>query len=68
MHGLPLVIESVGELGQRVEKGFQWPVVVANDRLLGAWRALISASDALEASHRRVAVEMRIVKAMLRLE
>jgi hypothetical protein len=66
-NSLPVVIESVGELGQRVERGFAWPDDSATDRLLGVYRALLSADAALERSRQRVAIETRVVKAMLDL-
>jgi hypothetical protein len=47
---MPQVIESVGEHGQRVERGFAWPEDIATDRLLGTYRALLSADEALERS------------------
>ena len=31
---MPIVIESVGDQGQRVEQGFEWPDDSATDRLL----------------------------------
>jgi hypothetical protein len=65
--GLPTVVESVGELGQRVERGFAWPDDSATDRLLGVYRALLSADAALERSRQRVAIEVRVVRAMLDL-
>jgi hypothetical protein len=52
---MPSVIESVGELGQRVEQGFVYPDDIASDRLLGVYRALLSADAALERSRQRVA-------------
>ena len=30
---MPIVIESVGDQGQRVEQGFEWPDDSATDRL-----------------------------------
>jgi hypothetical protein len=65
---MPTVIESGGELGQRVEQGFVWPDDSATDRLLGVYRALLSADAALERSRQRVAIETRVIRAMLRLE
>jgi hypothetical protein len=64
---MPIVIDSVGELGQRVERGFEWPDDSAGDRLLGTYRALLSADAALERSRQRVAIEARVIRAMLDL-
>ena len=33
---MPIVIESVGDQGQRVEQGFEWPDESATDRLFKA--------------------------------
>jgi hypothetical protein len=69
MRNMPTVIEHTGEQGLRVERGFAYPDDdIASDRLLGVYRALLSADAALERSRQRVAVETRVVRAMLRLE
>jgi hypothetical protein len=64
---MPTLIESVGEHGQRVERGFAYPDDLASDRLLGTYRALLAADSALERSRQRVAIETRVVRAMLDL-
>ena len=33
---MPIVVESVGDQGQRVEQGFEWPDESATDRLFKA--------------------------------
>jgi hypothetical protein len=65
---MPTVIESIGEHGQRVESGFAWPDDSATDRLLGVYRALLSADAALERSRQRVAIETRVIRAMMELK
>jgi hypothetical protein len=65
---MPAVLESVSADGIRTESGFQWPDDSATDRLLGVYRALLSADAALERSRQRVAIETRVVKAMLELK
>jgi hypothetical protein len=65
---MPTVIESISADGIRTESGFTWPDDSATDRLLGVYRALLSADAALERSRQRVAIETRVIRAMLRLE
>jgi hypothetical protein len=67
MRTMPIVLESTRPDGIRTEHGFVWPDDTARDRLLGAYRALLSADEALERSRQRVAIEARVVRAMLDL-
>jgi hypothetical protein len=67
MHNtMPIVIESMKD-GIRTESGFAWPDDIASDRLLGTYRALLSADAALERSRQRVAIEALVIRAMLDL-
>jgi hypothetical protein len=64
---MPVVIESVGEFGQRVEQGFIWPEASDTADLINSYRALMRAEETLARSRRRVAGEAKAVREMLNL-
>jgi hypothetical protein len=64
---MPVVIESIGEFGQRVERGFAWPEASETAHLINSYRALMRAEETLARSRRRVAGEAKAVREMLNL-
>jgi hypothetical protein len=64
---LLIVIESVGDQGQRVEQGFIWPEASETADLIASYRELMRAEEILARSRRRVAGEAKAVREMLNL-
>jgi hypothetical protein len=64
---LPIVIETIGEQGQRVEQGFTWPEASDTADLINSYRALMRAEETLARSRRRVANEVKTVRDTLNL-
>jgi hypothetical protein len=64
---LPIVIETIGDQGQRVEHGFIWPEASETADLINSYRALMRAEETLARSRRRVAGEAKAVREMLNL-
>ena len=64
---LPTLIESIGDQGQRVERGFAWPEASETADLINSYRALMRAEETLARSRRRVAGEAKAVREMLNL-
>ena len=61
---MPIVIETIGEFGQRVEQGFIWPEASDTADLINSYRALMRAEETLARSRRRVAGEAKTVREM----
>jgi hypothetical protein len=51
---MPIVIESSGAQGQRVEHGYVWPDDSTTRELVNAYSALLTAEQSLENSRRRM--------------
>jgi hypothetical protein len=64
---MPVVIESVGEFGQRVEHGHVWPDDSTTRELCNAYSALLTAEQSLDNSRRRIANAAETIRDMLNL-
>jgi hypothetical protein len=64
---MPVVIETIGDQGQRVEHGYVWPDDSTTCELVNAYSALLTAEQSLENSRRRVASAAKTIRETLNL-
>jgi hypothetical protein len=64
---MPVVIETIGDQGQRVEHGYVWPDDSTTRELVSAYSALLTAEQSLENSRRRIANAAETIREMLNL-